>query len=180
MSIVKSIQKWSFGLMVISALSFASTSLAASDVVLSVVNLTTDETFELTDDDMSSLEQVTVITKNEFINNIATFMGPLARDVLARLVSDNSDSTETSRILLANSGFKTVTLLAANDYSIDVPLDDFLNFDVIFAISQDGIKFSLRDKGPIWVIYPMTDNRKLQDRVYNDRLIWQLVKVGVK
>jgi len=51
---------------------------------------------------------------------------------------------------------------------------------VIFATSQDGIKFSLRDKGPIWVIYPMTDNRKLQDRVYNDRLIWQLVKVSVK
>ncbi len=52
-----------------------------------------------------------------------------------------------------------------------------LEYDVIFAMSQNGERLSIRDKGPIWVIYPMTDNDELQDRVYNDRLIWQLVKV---
>ncbi|MEE9455262.1 MAG: hypothetical protein V3V13_12910 [Paracoccaceae bacterium] len=181
MSIVKSTQKWSFGLMMISAMFFAGTSFAASDVVLTVANLITNETYELTDDDLSSLEQVTVNTKNEFVDDVATFMGPLARDVLVLLLTnEDTGSDDTAITLLGNSDFETVTLLAANDYAIDVPLDDFLNFNVIFATSQDGIKFSLRDKGPIWVIYPMTDNPELQDRVYNDRLIWQLVKVSVK
>ena len=46
--------------------------------------------------------------------------------------------------------------------------------------AMNGKRLSLRDKGPIWVIYPMTDNKELQDPAYNQRLVWQLVKIEVK
>jgi hypothetical protein len=45
---------------------------------------------------------------------------------------------------------------------------------------MDGVPLSKRDKGPIWMIYPMSDHEELRDPVYNSRLIWQVVKLEYK
>ena len=146
------------------ALSFICPSVASAggDVYLSVTNASDGFVIELTEDDLLAMEQFTVQTENEFVDGMAEFTGPLARDVIA---------------LLNATDIETLKLTAVNDYAVDVPMSDILDYDVIFAMSQNGTRFSIRDKGPIWVIYPMSDNVELRDRVYNDRLIWQLVKV---
>jgi len=146
------------------ALSFicASVASAGEDVFLTVTNAFDGFVVELTEDDLLAMEQFTVQTENEFVDGMAEFTGPLARDVIA---------------LLNATAIETLKLTAVNDYAVDVPMSDLLDYDVIFAMSQNGTRFSIRDKGPIWVIYPMSDNVELRDRVYNDRLIWQLVKV---
>ncbi|HSG35732.1 MAG TPA: oxidoreductase, partial [Sphingomonadaceae bacterium] len=70
--------------------------------------------------------------------------------------------------------------VAANDYKVEIPLEDFVRYDVIFATSMNGDRLSLRDKGPIWIIYPMSDHRELRDPAYNQRLIWQLVRIELE
>jgi len=140
----------------------ASAASAGDGVYLTVTNASDGFVVELTEDDLLAMEQFTVQTENEFVDGMAEFTGPLARDVIALL-----NATE----------IETLKLTAVNDYAVDVPMSDILDYDVIFAMSQNGTRFSIRDKGPIWVIYPMSDNVELRDRVYNDRLIWQLVKV---
>jgi hypothetical protein len=136
----------------------------AQDAVLTVSNSETGETIALSEADLKALPQSVIHTENEFVDSITAFEGPLARDVLALL------GTEA----------ETVKLTAVNDYAVEVPMADFISYDVVFAMSADGVPFSRRDKGPIWVIYPMSDHAELQDPVFNARLIWQLVKVETK
>jgi len=149
------------GIFIFSFLS-ASAAHAADGIYLSLTDVSNGSVVILTEEDLLAMEQFTVRTENEFIDGMAEFTGPLVRDVIA---------------LLNALEIETLTLTAVNDYAVKVPMSDVLNYDVIFAMSQDGTRFSVRDKGPIWVIYPMSENVELQDRVYNDRLIWQLVKV---
>ena len=108
------------------------------------------------------MAQTDVVTSNEFVDGKKHFKGPLMREVLAQF-----------------SGVKSgkVWLTAANDYQVEVATSEFADYDVILALSMDGVALSKRDKGPIWVIYPMSDFAELRDPVYNSRLIWQLVKV---
>lgn len=39
---------------------------------------------------------------------------------------------------------------------------------------------AVREKGPIWVIYPMNDHPELRSDTYNDRLVWQLKEISVE
>lgn len=136
----------------------------AQDTMLTVINTLNGTEMALTEADLMAVEQATVNTENEFVDAMTAFQGPLGRDVLA---------------LVGASG-GTVVLTAVNDYAVEVPYEDFVNYEVVFATSADGETFSRRDKGPIWVVYPMSDHAELQDPVYNARLIWQLVKVEIK
>lgn len=141
---------------------FSGSALAQDGVALTLADTSVDVVVELSEEDLLALEQFSVFTENEFVDGLVEFTGPLARDVLA---------------LLESPEFEAMKLTAANDYAVEIPFTDIIDYDVIFALMQDGEKFSVRDKGPIWVIYPMTDHEELQDRVFNDRLIWQLVRV---
>ena len=137
---------------------------SAQDSVLTIINTETGVETTLSETELLALPQVVVNTENEFVDSMTSFEGPLGRDVLA----------------LVGEGGGTVVLTAVNDYAVEVPIEDFINYDVVFAVSADGQRFSRRDKGPIWVVYPMSDHEELLDPVFNARLIWQLVKVEVK
>lgn len=120
------------------------------------------ETFELSYEDLKALPQHSVTTTTEFTDGPITFTGPLARDVLEQVGLDEAER---------------VRLTAMNDYFIEVPTRDFAEYDVIMALEADGRRLSRRGKGPIWLMYPMSDYPELQDPLYNARLIWQLVSV---
>ena len=84
------------------------------------------------------------------------------RDVLAQLGLD--DVAE-------------VRLIAANDYFVDIPTEDFRAYDAILAMEADGKRLSRREKGPLWLMYPISDHAELNDRIYLRRLIWQVVRI---
>ena len=47
-------------------------------------------------------------------------------------------------------------------------------------MSLDGVPLSVRERGPIWVVYPWTDFAMLDDRVHRQRAIWQLSEIVVE
>ena len=51
---------------------------------------------------------------------------------------------------------------------------------MILAMQADGTRLSIRDKGPIWLMYPVDDFPELQDPKYNLRLIWQLTVMELR
>jgi hypothetical protein len=120
------------------------------------------EILELTMEQIQALKQHTIVTANEFTNGPVSYTGPLARDVLEQLALDSVD---------------TVRFTAANDYYIDVPTEELHRYDVVLALEADGQRLSRRDKGPLWLMYPISDNPELAGPVYNARLIWQVVRV---
>ena len=69
---------------------------------------------------------------------------------------------------------------ALNDYTVRIPLNDFSQFGAIIAYKVNGKMMGVRDKGPLWVIYPLDAHTQLQNAQYRDRMIWQLRSITVK
>ena len=120
------------------------------------------KTIELTLEELAALPQVTLVTENEFTDRRVAYRGPLMRDVLAQFGLDHAEA---------------VRLIAANDYFVDIPTGDFRTYDAILAMQADGKPLSRRDKGPLWLMYPISDHAELNDPVYFRRLIWQVVRI---
>lgn len=68
---------------------------------------------------------------------------------------------------------------ARNDYSVEIPLSDFRDWDVLLATHMDGRRLQLRDKGPLWVIYPWSGHPELDNRVTRQKSIWQLYRLSI-
>ncbi len=133
-----------------------------SQTALTIVSADDETEWALTLEDLRDMTQTELSTSNEFVDGEKLFRGPLMREVLMQFAGRKSDK---------------VWLTAANDYQVEVATSEFYDYDVILALSMGGVALSKRDKGPIWVIYPMSDFAELRDPVYNSHLIWQLVKV---
>ena len=67
-----------------------------------------------------------------------------------------------------------VTFVALNDYKIAVPKEDFYDYQPIIAIKQDGEFMSVRDKGPYWLIYPLSTRPDINNTDFHAKMIWQI------
>lgn len=149
------------------AMLHAASAARSEEPVLIVRNATDPASAELklTEAELMAMPQVTIRTSTEFTDGVIAFSGPLARDVIAR----------------AGVGKATTAhLVAANDYAVDIPIADFFDYDVVLALVADGKRLTMRDKGPIWVVYPFDDHKALNDPIYNARSIWQLTTVELR
>ncbi len=140
---------------------------AFAGAMLTVINPTIgpDAMKEFSRSELKELTQTSYRTSTEFTDGLPEFSGPLARDVIASV--GVGDAT-------------VAVMVAANDYQIEVPIEELMKYDVILATSVDGKRLSLRDKGPIWVMYPRDQHKELQDPAFNGRLIWQMVRIELK
>ncbi|MBC7940764.1 MAG: hypothetical protein H7Z19_13545, partial [Chitinophagaceae bacterium] len=70
-------------------------------------------------------------------------------------------------------------LTALNDYRVELPWDDTTRYDVIVARLLDDKPMAVRDKGPLFVIYPFDAQPELRSAVYYSRSAWQLRTIEV-
>lgn len=68
---------------------------------------------------------------------------------------------------------------AINDYSVDIPVSDAQLGGPIVAYLRNGEEMSVRDKGPLWIVYPYDDNDDYQTETIYTRSIWQLDRIRV-
>lgn len=72
-----------------------------------------------------------------------------------------------------------VTALALNDYSTNIPLDDFRRYNAILALKRDGAQMPIRDKGPLFIVYPYDSDPELKHQRYYSRSAWQVARLTV-
>ena len=137
--------------------------IGAAQTILTVSTPEQSATYTL--EELLALPQTTVVTTNDYVDTATTFQGPRLRAVLEPL-NVGPDAT--------------LKMVALNDFSSNVPAVDAFEYDVILAVLRDGEPMSVRDKGPIWVIYPMDDHAELRDEAFNGRLVWQLKTIAIK
>ena len=116
--------------------------------------------------DMAMLEGVaqhSFSTKTPWFKEPRKFTGPLLRDLLS---------------LVGASG-ATLRVSALNDYRIDIPVDDARRFDVTLARLIDDRPIAVRDKGPLFMIYPFDSDPTLRNALYYSRSVWQLKTIDV-
>lgn len=68
---------------------------------------------------------------------------------------------------------------ALNDYSAEVPFSDARDLETILALKKDGKYMSVREKGPIFLIYPFDKNPELYNEKYFVRSVWQIREIEV-
>ena len=69
---------------------------------------------------------------------------------------------------------------AINDYQIRIPVSDLRRYPILFALKQDGRYMRVRDKGPIWVIYPRETYPELDTEETKQKWIWQLSSIHIQ
>lgn len=119
------------------------------------------------DFDMSMLDdllQATVTTKTPWYDGPKSFSGPLGLALL--------DAVGASGTMLK--------VTALNDYVTEIPVSDIRNYRVVLATRLDGDEMSVREKGPIFVIYPFDDHAELNNETYYGRSAWQVKSIEVE
>lgn len=69
---------------------------------------------------------------------------------------------------------KTVKVTALNDYATTVPVSDFALHSQILAYKMNGEYMRVRDKGPLFIIYPYDSKPELRSDLYYARSAWQV------
>ena len=112
---------------------------------------------------LDTLPQRETVTETPWHTGPQTFSGPLVADLLD----------------LVGAEGRSLRIVAMNDYAVEVPLSDFRDFPVILASRQNGAPMPVRDKGPLFVIYPFAEMPQLFNEVYFARSVWQVKAVEV-
>ncbi|WP_375263064.1 oxidoreductase [Palleronia sp.] len=73
----------------------------------------------------------------------------------------------------------TVQAWALNDYHIDFPLDPKTLEGALVAYRRNGAEMPLRDKGPLWIVFPWDADEAYQTEEFYNRSIWQLDRIEV-
>jgi hypothetical protein len=73
----------------------------------------------------------------------------------------------------------TIRATAINDYTVDIPVSDAVEDGPIVAYLLNGETMSVRDKGPLWVVYPYDADPDYQTEVIYSRSIWQLDRMEI-
>lgn len=69
---------------------------------------------------------------------------------------------------------------AHNEYSATLPASDAARYNVILAMKLNGETMTLRDKGPLFIIYPFDSEKVLQNDMTYIRSVWQLRHIDVR
>ena len=113
---------------------------------------------------LDKLPQVKMTVPTPWYKEEQTFEGPLFRDVLKAAGSKGSK----------------LYVVALNDYAAEIPLADLEKYDVILARKVNGKVLTVRDKGPLFVMYPFDKKPELRTKEIYSRCVWQVNRIRVE
>ena len=118
-----------------------------------------ENTLALDRTELEAFPQTRIVTTSPYFEGTAEFTGPSLRRVLEFFSLEKE-----SRVVFR----------ALNDYEVDGNIQELLEMDAIIATRMDGKPMSVRDRGPFWIILPLSDRPELDDQAFHRFMIWQL------
>ncbi len=116
--------------------------------------------------DRAMLDQLPVTsfkTKTNWTEGEHEFTGVLLSDLLAAVNASGANLRAT----------------ALNDYTVEIPVSDARKGGPIIAYAIDGKAMSVRDKGPLWIVYPYDSAAEYRSETIYSRSIWQLDRIVI-
>lgn len=150
------------------SVSAADIALPDGDVILTISGAITETntdgaaTFDLAM--LAEMPVVNIETTTVWTDGLQSFTGVAINDLL-----DHVGATGT-----------TLRATAINDYAVEIPVEDWTESGPIIAYLNNGAPMSVRDKGPLWIVYPFDQNAEYQSEVVYSRSIWQLDRIVVE
>lgn len=137
----------------------------SGEVILTVSGMITatnaEGTLLLDQAHLAALPQNSFDTATPWTEGTPRFQGVLVKDLIAAIGATGG----------------TITLTALNDYQITMPVADVADDGPLLAYLQDDKPMSLRDKGPVWLVFPYDTNADYRTEQTYARSIWQLDRI---
>lgn len=111
-----------------------------------------------------ALPQTTIVTPTAWTEGMQTFSGVTLADLLDAVDADGS----------------VLRVTALNDYAADIPVDEVRSYPILLASRIDGRTMPVREKGPLWVIYPIADYPELEGGESDAKMVWQVETIEVR
>lgn len=138
----------------------------AQDVVLMVhPDSVGSEAIALTMDDIRAMPATEIATTTPWTDGRQEFVG-VAGDDLVRA--------------LGISAAEVVVAHAMNDYEVAIPYPVFAAATTLIAYSRNGSLMGVRDKGPLWVVFPYDADSVFASDVYLAYSIWSVDSVSFR
>ncbi|PSJ45813.1 hypothetical protein C7H85_09990 [Zobellella endophytica] len=141
---------------------------AQGPVLLSLTgNVATTNAGERADFDMAMLQQLPqheLTTETPWTEGAHRYSGVLLRDLLARVGASG----------------ERIRALALNQYHVDIDWATAAGLPVLLATHQDGEAMKIRDKGPVWILLPLSDMPALNTKQHHEMMIWQLRTLDIR
>jgi hypothetical protein len=114
-------------------------------------------------DMLAAMRQHSFATRTPWYSQAHKFTGPLLRDLLQTVGARGH----------------TLRAVALNDYQVELPFEDAFRYPVVVARLFDDRPMSVREKGPLFMIYPFDSDDSLRSERYYSRSAWQLKAIDV-
>ncbi|WP_168880018.1 oxidoreductase [Rhizobium sp. P28RR-XV] len=120
--------------------------------------------YEMSEREFLGLPQSTVTTSTAWTPN-SDFAGPLLSKVLSEV-----DAKGTK-----------LRLIALDNFSVEVDADYLEKYGTILAVSKNGVRLTIRDFGPVFVMFPRDSfKEQLDTPAAASYLVWQLCGIEVE
>jgi hypothetical protein len=129
-----------------------------------IANTNEGNTAELDMAMLESIGMVTIRSQTPWYENPVEFEGVSMKALMDYVGAEGTD----------------VTVTALNDYQSTVPMVDFDQFNTVLAMKRDGELMPVRDKGPLWLVYPYDTSPELNTDKYFSRSVWQIKAITVQ
>lgn len=116
-------------------------------------------------EELEAFPQTTVVTASPYFDGKEEFSGPTLKRVVERF---------------GLSGETTLTMHALNDYKVGGSVEQLMDLDAIIATRRDSKKMSVRNRGPFWVILPLSDRPELDVEEVHRFMVWQLSRISLE
>lgn len=113
---------------------------------------------------LEALPKRTTVANTPWYSGKTRFEGPLGAALLDQVGASGT----------------VLKVTALNDYAVEIPVADFRKWPVILATKINDKAISVREKGPIFVIYPFDEEPSLYNELYFGRSAWQVKSIEVR
>lgn len=113
---------------------------------------------------LESLGTTALRTSTAWTADAPLFEGVPARDLLDAVGADGRE----------------VVAGALNDYTVTIPLAELYRYPVLLALKMNGEYLKIRNKGPIWLVYPRDQYPELNNSLTDKKWVWQLSHLKVR
>lgn len=118
---------------------------------------------EFDEDMLRQLDWEQIQTYTSFTQGEQSFSGPTLPSVLEAVGATGG----------------TVHATAINDYTVDFPVAYAKEHHILLAREHNGTPMRIRDKGPLWVIFPL-DEETAASQKFDAEMIWQLTAIDIQ
>ncbi|MGY3572014.1 hypothetical protein J4N42_20575 [Vibrio sp. SCSIO 43135] len=129
---------------------------------IGVTNIDSSAEFDLAMID--DLEQNEVKTNNHVVEEVTSYRGPKISSILEAVGAKGEH----------------IKVIAWDDYVVTIPIADIDKYGVLLATHENDKRMTIDGKGPLFVVFPFTDYPELQNDLYYNWSVWQVMEIVVE